>query len=282
VKEVKTLVKDIYDWVSNPTPVPEEDVKAFSDNLARHLTDRLTRNEGPRTLRVSNLGQPCDRKLWQSINTPEKAEPLQPYVKLKFLIGDLLEEVVKFLARAAGHKVEGEQQEVDVNGVKGRLDCIIDGHVVDIKSASTRGFDKFRDHGLRSDDPFGYLTQLGAYLEGVQLRDEVKDKNSASFLAFDKQHAHIHLDTYNLKDVDHAKIVDQKRAMLAGPIPDRLPDEDGGNGNRILGMACSYCEFKRECFPGLRAFNYSGGPKFFTKIAKHPYNRNGPIREIKL
>jgi hypothetical protein len=38
----------------------------------------------------------------------------------------------------------------------------------------------------------------------------------------------------------------------------------------------------QKCFPGLRVFDYSGGPRFFTKVVKQPYNKNGPIKELKL
>lgn len=279
--EIKTLVQDIYARVCSKELFKEEDVHEFAKNLAIKLADNMSAERGQPYLRMSNLGQPCDRKLWQSINTPERAEPLPPATRIKFLFGHILEELLMFLARAAGHDVRGEQDVLDLAGVKGRRDGVIDGHLVDAKSASSRSFDKFRDHGLRDDDAFGYLIQLGSYLEASKDDPVVTDKAKASFLAIDKQHGHVVLDTYNLKDTDHAKIVEEKRAILAGPIPDRLPEADGGNGNRVLGVACSYCEFKRECFPGLRTFAYSGGPKYFTHVAKQPYNKNGPIREMK-
>jgi hypothetical protein len=33
-------------------------------------------------------------------------------------------------------------------------------------------------------------------------------------------------------------------------------------------MECSYCEFKKACWPGLKMFTYSHGPMYLTKIKK--------------
>ena len=38
-----------------------------------------------------------------------------------------------------------EQAEAEVQGIKGSMDCKIDGVVTDVKSASTFGFKKFKD-----------------------------------------------------------------------------------------------------------------------------------------
>jgi len=42
------------------------------------------------------------------------------------------------------------------------------------------------------------------------------------------------------------------------------------NGNEKLSMACSYCDFKKECYPNLRKFIYSDKPLFLTKVVKKP------------
>jgi hypothetical protein len=279
---IKTLVQDIYSRVTSNEPFNKDDVNEFAKNLAAKLANRMSEERDRSKLSMSQLGVPCDRKLWYRFRDPVGAEPLSPATRIKFLFGDILEELLMFLARAAGHDVKGEQDAVSLNGIKGHRDGIIDGHLVDAKSASTNSFGKFRDHRLRDDDPFGYLAQLGSYLEASREDPEITDKNTASFLAIDKQHGHVVLDTYSFNGVDHAALVDAKRALIAGDIPERLPDEDGGYGNRVLGLECSYCEFKQKCFPGLRVFDYSGGPRFFTKVVKQPYNKNGPIKELKL
>ncbi len=46
--------------------------------------------------------------------------------------------------------------------------------------------------------------------------------------------------------------------------------EQGKSGNIELDVRASYNDFKWECFPHLRAFKYSGGPTFLTKVERLP------------
>lgn len=271
LKTIKTLVKDIQDRLSNPEPVNEEEVTSFSHNLARKLVDRLCEKQRKVNLRLSNIGTPCDRKLWYSINTPELGEPLPPSARLKFLIGDILEEVLLFLAKVSGHKVEHQQKEVSLYGVTGHIDAVIDGELVDVKSASTHSFRKFKDGRLKSEDAFGYLDQLGGYAHSLS-------KRRGHFLVGDKTLGHLTLDTHDLPDRDWERVVNNKREMLAWPKPPERQyrdKEEGKSGNRKLGLECSYCPFKAACWPGLRAFLYSSNghnpkPVFLTVVAKQP------------
>jgi hypothetical protein len=231
------------------------------------------------SLRLSSLGTPCERKLWYSTNTPDAGEALSASSKIKFLYGDILEELLLFLAEEAGHDVQGRQTELDISGVKGHRDCVIDGRLVDVKSASSYSFKKFKEHRLGDDDPFGYLSQLGSYLYASRDDELVKDKDVASFLVIDKTLGHICLDTYPFDDRDWDRIVQNKRRMLSYPEPPArhysdIPD--GKSGNRKLDIACSYCSFKDTCWPSLRTFMYSYGPSFFTHVAREPRVSEAP------
>lgn len=272
LKTISTLVKDIQNRITSNEPFEEAAVTRFGRQLASILAARLSRGNSPPSLRVSNLGTPCDRKLWYSINRAELAEPLSPSAKFKFLFGDIIEEVILFLAKAAGHTVEAEQAEVNLHGVKGHIDAVIDGELVDVKSASTYSFNKFKTHELVNKDDFGYRTQLHSYL--TALRDPALHvTNRAHFLAIDKTLGNITLDTHTFPEVDYERLVDQKRKMLAFPKPPSRgynDEADGKSGNRKLGVACSYCPFKTECWPGLRAFAYSRGPMFLTQVVYEP------------
>ena len=271
-KKIDTLIEDIYDVVDKGTEVSEEDRSAFARDLERVVSERLSSPNRDKYLRVSNLGQ-CDRRLYFEINHPDVVEPLQPSTKLKFLIGDMWEAVLLFLARAAGHKVEGEQDEIDINGVKGHRDAVIDGVLVDVKSASSRAFKKFEE-GLTSDkDDFGYLTQLDTYLSKAEDDPVITDTSRAAFLAGDKTLGHITLDFHDKTDTDYDKIVDQKREMLADKNPPKRPYDDvpdGKSGNRKLGVVCSYCPVKFACWGNLKQYNYSGGPRYLTKVVREP------------
>lgn len=275
---LQTLIKDIYDVVKNPKDIDPAVVEAFGKKLANVISQRLSEARRPAALRVSNLGTLCNRKLWYIINQPGKAVPLSAPTRIKFLFGTILEELLLFFAKVAGHTVKDEQAEVDVFGVKGHIDATIDDELVDAKSASTFSFRKFRDHTLLFDDSFGYLSQLGAYGSRI-------GNGRNHFLAIDKQHGHIALDSHDKDERDWEKYVESKRASLASPVPPRRAyedEKDGESGNRKLGLACSYCDFKAECWPGVRAFDYSGKPRFLTVVSKPPKNKYGPIREIQL
>lgn len=273
MKSITTLVQDIYDLISNPKGFNRANVIAFGEALAERLANRLSVQRGAGTLRASNLGKPCGRQLWFDVHASSDSEPLPPAARLKYLFGDILEELLLFLAREAGHTVAHEQAEININGVKGHIDGIVDGRLVDCKSASSFAFKKFQQHGLPDDDPFGYVDQLGTYLAGSRDNPDLVDKDVASFLVIDKSLGHIVLDTYPAPSKDYAKLVDEKRTMLAQPEPPARGYEDvpfQKGGNKKLGTTCSYCPFKYKCWPDLRTFIYSNGPVFLTEVKKAP------------
>lgn len=273
MKRIETLVDDIYSTVDTGVEIAPEVIKEFSEEFATVISSRLTPQERAPYLRLSNLGSKCDRKLWYSINRPELGEKLAPATKLKFLIGDVWEAVLLFLAKVSGHSVEGQQTKLDLHGVLGSRDAVIDGTLVDVKSASSRSFVKFEE-GLNEDtDSFGYLTQLNAYLEASQNDDIVTDKSRAAFLAGDKTLGKLTLDMHRKSNVNYEKVVADKKEMLAATNPPSraFSDEpEGKSGNRKLGVACSYCEFKKTCWPEIKTYAYASGPKFLTKVVKEP------------
>lgn len=279
-KSIRTLIPDMYDVLSNGTEIKEDVLKEFTDNLGDLLRRRFSKDKDGKTeLRMSNFGAPCQRELWYKINKPEAAEPIPPWTLFKFLYGDILEQLVLFLAKHTGHKVEGEQDELEINGLVGHRDAVIDGVLVDAKSANSRGMVKFRDHLLDSDDPFGYLDQLSLYLTASKDDPKVEVKGEAAFLAIDKELGHLVLDTYKAKKVDYEKQITRTRGMLAEPHPPArpyLPKPEGKSGNMVLDTKCSYCAFKHLCWAdanggkGLIQYNYSSGPKFFTHVAVEP------------
>jgi hypothetical protein len=271
VKSVDTLVEDIYHLVSNPQGFSPDNVRSFGESLATRLSYRLSEDRQSGELRASNIGKPCNRQLWYDVHCHDEREPLPPAARLKFLFGDILEELLLFLGKEAGHDVRHEQVEVSINGVRGHIDGIIDGRLVDCKSASTYAFEKFKEHRLANDDPFGYIDQLGFYLDGAN--DRLVDKDVGSFLAIDKTLGNITLDTYAKPNKDYAIVVEQKKEMLAQPEPPERAFQDQPfqkSGNKKLGVACSYCSFKFKCWPGLRVFQYANKPVFLTHVARAP------------
>ncbi len=273
--KIDTIVEDIYDLVDKglPPDFPAEKVEALGLSIARVIADRMKREERKGTLRMSNIGSPCDRKLYYSVNTPEKAEPLEPQVRIKFLFGDILEELLLFFADASGHDVRGRQDTLTIEGIEGHRDSVIDGTTVDVKSASSYSFDKFESHSLTKDDPFGYEDQLQSYIHAGQDDPLVTDKKRGAFLVIDKTLGKICLDVHERKEFPYEALYRSKKRMVAGEeLPDRgfQPELDGKSGNEKLGNFCSYCDFKNVCHPNLRTFLYSGKPRFLTTVKREP------------
>lgn len=273
MKSIDTLVEDIYKTLDSPHTFHQENVDKFTKLLSAIILEKLNKGDHTPTLRMSNLGTTCDRELWYKMNTPELAEKLPPEVRMKFLFGDILETLLLFLAEEAGHTVEGAQDTVELNGVKGHRDAIIDGTLVDCKSASTYSYKKFKDHLTYAQDSFGYLDQLQSYLQASQNDPLLKNKDEAAFLVIDKTLGHIVLDKHPKASMDYNMVVEMKRDVIKAkePPPRGYEDEyEGLSGNRALGTKCSYCAFKKQCWPGLRTFLYSKGPEFLTHVAKLP------------
>lgn len=275
MKTIDTLVKDIEDIInSNDHNVQQEIVRIFGNNLGDVIAARLFKGSSDvQELRMSNIGTPCERKLWYSVSDKHVPAPLPVEAKVKFLYGDILEELLLFLAAEAGHRVEYRQHEVEINGVKGHIDAIIDGVLIDVKSTSSRSFDKFKKHELAFDDPFGYIDQINAYHFACMRNNLPVSPNLVGFLVIDKTLGHIHLDTYVPNMVNYNDLVEHKRAVLANPKPPerRYSDEpDGKSGNRKLATPCGYCDYRNTCWPGIRTFLYANGPRYLTNVERIP------------
>ena len=273
-KTIDTLVEDIYSLFGSGIEFDQEIAKFFGDAMAKTVSSRVPSVKTDGNLRMSNVGSACLRKLWYTCNLPHtEAEEMPKSTLMKFLYGDIIEEVVLYLAAEAGHRVEGMQDELEINGVKGHRDAVIDGVLVDVKSASTYSFKKFTSHLTQDQDAFGYIPQLQQYLYASQDDPLVTDKDRAAFLVVDKTLGHICLDVHGKDGVDYGRYVNQtKTAVASDNVPSRgyPTEEDGKSGNEKLGVNCSYCEWKHKCYPGLRTFLYSGGPRFLTKVARVP------------
>jgi len=278
-KSLDTLVADINAVIDGKGGWDSAVNEFFSSSVGKTTAKRLGSEEDPNAwkpgLRMSNLGTPCRRKLWYSINNPEGGEVLAPSTKFKFLFGDILEDLMISLAMAAGHEVTGMQDTMEIEGIKGHRDCVIDGVTVDVKSASSFGFKKFKEHGLRGDDPFGYIQQLSSYVYASKDDPLVTDKKHGAFLVVDKQHGHICLDKYNFTEElkgkqEFVKSLKEEVGQKVAPKQGFEAVNEGKSGNKKLGTNCSYCDYKKVCWPTVRTFIYARGPVFLTTVKNLP------------
>lgn len=268
--DIATLIGDIEKLFEGGHDCNEQNVEALGHAIAKTVAARLKEagEERKFTLRLSQLGRP-DRQLWYDAHHKGEPEPLPPNAKMKFLFGDILEDLLLFLAVEAGHDVQNQQKELVVDGVKGHMDATIDGVPVDTKSASSYSFKKFKEGTLRHQDDFGYMWQIAGYCH-AEKADE------GAFFAIDKQLGHIcllripknELALYNVPE----RVAEQK-AIIALPEPPEHcyeAEPDGKSGNMKLGTSCSYCKHKWYCWGGLQGYVYSNGPRYLTKVEREP------------
>lgn len=275
MKDINTLIPDIYDVLEGKGGWDAAVSDFFRDNVEEILR-RMEEGDKPRDyLGLSSVGTPCKRKLWYQINQTHLMEPLSAEALGTFKYGDILEAFVLSLAKAAGHTVEGMQEKHEVFGIPGHTDAIIDGWVVDVKSASRFGFEKFKKNGVKEDDPFGYISQLSSYLYALKDDPRVHQKSMGAFLVVQKDRFKLCLDAYDLAEelANKEAEIEATKSAVAGKIPDRHYSDEPQiktSPNRKLGVACSYCNFRKECWPNARTFLYSTGPVHLTKVVKRP------------
>ena len=277
MKKIETLVEDINKlFTSEDPPIPEKEVDTFIDTFAVSIKEHLKTflYETPRAnknLRLSVIGRP-DRQLWYDINEPNE-KPLSSSLRIKFLYGYLLEELLILLSSVAGHEVTHQQKEVTVAGIKGHQDCMIDNFLIDCKSASWRAFQKFKNNTLSEDDPFGYIAQMSAYAEANNVEE-------GGFLVIDKQSGEICLSKVNSLEMINAKkrITHLKKIIKHKTAPSKCFDDlpEGKSGNRKLDVRCIFCSHKSKCWSdandgkGLRIFQYERGKKYLTQVKREP------------
>lgn len=275
---IATLVEDIYKVLDQDVDhqVSEENIEWASTVFRQVLSSRfLKRDATSSPIRFSSLGKK-DRQMWYAAHPPENIEKLPPSTSFKFLYGDLIEVLLLFLAKEAGHDVSMLQAEVEEDGVHGHLDAVIDGVVVDCKSASPYSFNKFKDGSFVFDDPFGYIPQISGYANKLGLTKE------AAFLVSEKVSGAITLAPVDQLTIEGnppgPKIAHLKEIINGDTPPPRCYSDvpEGKSGNRKLDIGCSYCAFKDSCWAdansgqGLRKFMYGRGPVWLTKVAREP------------
>lgn len=269
MKTIDTLVPDIYNLISGGQP-PATGNNNVSVSYDKWFSPRSSERE-KNILYFSEVGDPCPRRLWYKYNTPENAEKHDGNTLLKFFYGDILEELVLNVAEDAGHSVTNKQERVlyEVgNGwyVRGRIDAIIDGVVVDVKSTTKFGEEKFKNN--LKDDPFGYYQQLNGYATALKY-------DNAGFVTIQKELGHINYYPIEVNKALFKLQVDHAVEAVSLDKPDTIKRLDPvpaskTSKNKKLCTACGYCPYKSECWPEMRTFLYASGPEFLVEVVDVP------------
>lgn len=278
--KIETLIDDIQDVLRKGKKLPSSALSKFGLNVALKLDRQLRRHERPArdplTLRASEIGMvdSCARKLWYAFHMPEKGEAIDATAVMKFYYGDVVEETVLTLAKAAGHKVEREQEEIKFNlgmyKVVGHIDAVIDDVLVDVKSTTSYGLRDFEEG--KGGDKFGYRGQLNVYAVGTGIKNKgwvAVDKTTGKMGYFPET-----------KKYDTNDLFDKAVNALSKPDDSHNPHlpvvPDGKSGNLKLDVECSYCPYKKHCWrhanagKGLRGFKYSTGITWLAHVVNEP------------
>jgi len=273
---IETLLADMEDTIQGLNGWDNVVGMEMASNIEKAARNRFSKPQIPRGyLSFSSIGSPCQRKTWYRINDTTKAAPVSPSNLLKFFYGDMIEELVLAIVKASGHSVTGQQDRMFINGLAGHRDAVIDGMTVDVKSASSFGFNKFKEGNLRDEDPFGYMSQLSSYVYAAKDDPLVTNKTHGAFLVVDKQHGYLCLDVYDLSEEleKKEKEVEHIKELVTLGIPERpwepVP-QSKTSPNTKLPSSCGFCEFKKTCWPEARRFVYANSDVYLVDVVKEP------------
>ena len=269
MKSLTTLVDDMYGLVSGAT-APATTNNGVTISYDKWFTERPTERE-KKVLYFSEVGDPCPRRLWYRYNQPEVATKPDGRALLKFFYGDMLEELVLNVAEDAGHSVTSKQERViyeigDGWVVRGRIDAVIDGVVVDVKSVTKYSEEKFKND--LQDDPFGYYQQLNGYAAPL-------NHDSAGFVTIQKELGHVNYYPIEVNKGLFRMQAEHAVETVSLESPDtinRLPAvaQSKTSKNKKLCTSCGYCNYKKQCWPEMRTFMYSSGPEFLVEVVDTP------------
>lgn len=270
MKKKKDVVSDIYKYLEKYPKVSNKDANRLAKMIAAVVQEKLQQYRKP-SLSMSSIGKP-HRRLWMDIKYPKKPDGQS---RLKFLYGDIIEQLVIWLLQQTGHKVTKTQAKVEVNGVTGSIDLLLDGELRDVKSCSSHSFKKFKEGTLPQNDPFGYCAQLAGY-------NHCFKSSRPGFIAVNKESGEIceYLPDpgWDLPNADvvitKAKDVVNNKRMPDTPCAKPIPF--GSSGNMSVPTCCKYCSHLKKCWPEARAFKYSTGTEYLTVVKKVPN-----VKEIK-
>jgi len=254
-------VQKYLDKVSkSPAQVDKTLVEEFGEACKKALLKQFSETRSNKfEVRMSNVGRPLCQLQMEAKGIKGEGQPYNAKVRNTF--GDIIEALALFIMKSAGVKIKNEQKQVKYkfNGeeIEGRQDVEIDEKVWDIKSASPYSFEKkFGEDGgfseVVKDDTFGYASQGFLYAES-QKKDFggwiVINKSTGEWTVCETPKL---VEPYKTNAL--TKAVDNIKALKEG-VPfkrqyNAIEETFRGKptGNKVLGLACSFCPYKLPCW----------------------------------
>ena len=98
-----------------------------------------------------------------------------------------------------------------------------------------------------------------------------KQNGHLTYLMYDSEDTQAPV--YDLISFDIADRIKHVKKLVELPTPPEVCYEsiaDGKSGNQKLAVGCSYCSYKKQCWPSVRGFAYSTGPRFLVEVVNEP------------
>ena len=245
--------------------MPPHLIEEFKEACGNALEKQFSSRENSYRIRMSGIGRPlCQQKLDK--NPDVKSENDYTLI-MKFLLGDLIEAVAIAVMKASGVEIQDEQKGVELDiadmTMNGTYDVKINDKIYDIKSTSPAAFSsKFGANGgyelVKENDPFGYITQGYLY-------SEASGSDFGGWIAINKSTGEWAVcEAPDLQDEDKKQALDSARESIKNiladepfkkefeDVPETYKDTDKSikpTGNRLLGKDCSFCGYKKHCWP---------------------------------
>ena len=260
VKEA-SLISYLSNVIDGKAEMPSHLLEEFSQLAKKALEKHFTKKDTNFTLRMSNVGKPlCQLQMQAKGVAPEK--PSYDFI-VRMMIGDILEALVITLLKGADIEVKNHHQKVVLGvgerQIEGEYDIELDDGIYDIKTVSPFAFmHKFNaDNGyskIKESDSFGYISQGHGYgmAANKPFKGWIAVNKSTGEIAFTDAVS----DDKERKDV-YSKIYDTSTALLdERPFKRCFTDNEEvyygkPTGNRTLGIECSYCPYKHNCWENL-------------------------------
>ena len=260
VKEA-SLISYLVNVLDGKAEMPSYLFDEFAELSRKALEKHFTRKKEDFRLRMSNVGKPlCQLQMQAKGVEPEK--PSHDFI-VRMIIGDMLEALVIVLLKASKIEVKSQHQKVSLGvgdtQIEGEYDIELDDGIYDIKSVSPFSFTtKFNaDNGydkIKQSDSFGYISQGHGY--GMAANKPFKgwiaiNKTTGEIVFTDSKH------TDEEKKEVYSKIYNTSVALLdEKPFERCFTDVEEvyyskPTGNRTLGIECSYCPYKHDCWDNL-------------------------------
>ena len=261
MSDILIKVQKYLDKVSkSPVQADKKLVEEFGEACKNALLKQFTEDRKSKfEIRMSNAGRPLCQLQMEAKGVKGEGQPYN--VKIRNTFGDLIEALALFIMKSAGVNIKNEQKKVtyefEGNKIEGKQDVEIENKIWDIKSASPYSFDKkFGEEGgfqeVVRDDTFGYASQGFLYSES-------QNKDFGGWIAINKSTGEWAVcetpklvEPYKSEAIKKAK--DNVKAIKDGAPFKRqyeaIEEKFRGKptGNKVLGLACSFCPYKLPCW----------------------------------